>query len=96
MTRWYERGPGEIVHTSTEEPGVLLLAVDPPDWVGLPPELGGGKLRVLGAFEAECPMCKDGKMVRHVSVEHGYFVAECVTHGFIWYKRKAQEDDHAS
>ena len=88
MTAWFERGPGEIVHLSTEEPGVLLLSVGPPDWVGLPPELGGAQLRVLGAFMAECPMCKDSVPVRHVGAEQGYYVAECEAHGFIWYQRK--------
>ncbi len=55
----------------------------------LPEEIGGTQLKVLGQFQQQCPLCKDGVNVRHIQCEQGYFVAECATHGFAWYKRRS-------
>ena len=86
MTTWFEKSPGSEVHESTEDETMVLIGAVIPDWVRLPAELGGARVRVLGAFEAPCPLCGDDHSVRHLRVEGGLGVAECHEHGFVWYR----------
>ena len=39
------------------EVGVLAGGSITPDWIGLPPEVGGGQYRVRAVFYASCPLC---------------------------------------
>jgi len=88
MTEWFNRRPGDVAATHTEDPTMLLLGDAPPDWVKAPPEVGvDGPIKVLGAHRAPCPMCQGGPDVRHLELEEGLGVAECSTHGFVWYRR---------
>lgn len=86
-TAWFEKQAGSEVHTSTEDETMLLLGDVTPDWVRLPAELGGARVRVLGAHAASCPMCRNDRPVRHLHVEDGLGVAECREHGFVWYRK---------
>lgn len=87
MTEWFDRKPGSPVAQGSEDPTMLLIGDGVPDWVRLPPELGGARVKVLGAHEAPCPMCGKGPDVRHLELPDGLGVAECVRHGFAWYRR---------
>lgn len=89
-TMWFDKKPGQTALSSDQEPAVLL--VDPncrPDWVRLPAELGGERVPVLDAFMAPCPLCQDN--VRHLKLDalhsdgRDICVAECLSHGFVWY-----------
>jgi len=89
MTEWFSKKPGSHVHQGVDDPTMLLVGAGAPDWVTLPPELGGTKAKVLGAFQAPCPMCapQDLSDVPHLAVEGDNFVAECLEHGFAWYRK---------
>jgi hypothetical protein len=89
MTMWFNRKPGDFVSPSTEEEGVSLVGDEPPDWVRLPPKLGGTQLKVLSHHKAECPKCKTGT-VRHLTLADSYGVAECKDCGFVWYRQGVQ------
>jgi len=93
-TLWFDRSPGDqVMLGAPEERGgdpTTLLMVAPealPDWVRTPEEIGGHQLKVLRGFGQECPLCKDHVVVRHLECSEGFFVAECQTHGFAWYRR---------
>ena len=85
--RWYDRRPGAVVAPSTTDPTEVLVGRPRPDWVRLPPELGGGQARVLGATVEGCPLCKNHQC-QHYALADGIGVAECPDHGFIWFKRR--------
>jgi hypothetical protein len=95
---WFNRTKGNIgsgmhVAQGSEEDGdpTTLLIGSPdaiPDWVRTPEEIGGQRLKVLGSFQRECPICNGGPPVRHLECSDGFFVAECVSHGFAWYKQR--------
>ena len=93
MTMWFDRKPGDTVSVGSEEEGdpstILLASSDAlPDWVKTPPEIGGQKLKVIRSFTAACPMCTNENLVRHIECSEAFFVAECTTHGFAWYKKR--------
>jgi hypothetical protein len=86
MTHWFNRRPGDVVAEGVDDPTMSLVGDVVPDWVRLPPELGSAQIKVTGAFRAPCPMCRGGE-VRHLEAE-AFRVAECSTHGFVWYRTK--------
>jgi hypothetical protein len=87
-TDWFTKKPGDAALQGRDDPTMLLLGCDVPDWVNLPPELGGARVKVTGAHMAPCPMCGDGTGdVKHLELEGNLGVAECVRHGFAWYRR---------
>jgi len=60
-----------------------------PDRARLPPELGGGELRVLSQGRAKvlCP-CLDGGEKPTLELEDGYGVAHCPKcHQYLWFRR---------
>jgi len=78
MTVWLHKDPGE------------LGELGDPDWVRLPPELGGGQVRVTASAIRPCPKC--GAQGRHLLLEHQLpdgrplAVGECDRGcGFSWY-----------
>ena len=87
-TEWFNRKAGSIAAQGSDDPTMLLVGDGPPDWVRLPPELGGARVKVEGSHTAPCPMCDGGPHVRHLELPDGYGVAECPIHGFAWYRRK--------
>lgn len=88
-TMWFEKKPGESVAQGIDEPEALLIGAEKPDWVRLPPNLGGAQVRVTGSFNGPCVSCKDKHTVRHLTLEGGISVAECGSRGFLWYRVKA-------
>jgi hypothetical protein len=86
VTEWFTKEPGSDVSVSESDPKMVIIA-EVPDWVQLPPDLGGARVKVLGAKMAECPM--GAHAVRHYELEGKVQVAECPAHGgFLWYSRK--------
>lgn len=85
-TTWFNRRAGSDAHASTEDDSMMLVGDVTPDWVRLPPELGGARVRVLGVSASPCPMCRNHVEVRHLRVEGNLGVAECGQHGFVWYR----------
>lgn len=87
-TLWFERRPGEFASPCTDESETgAVLVMHPessPDWVRLPADLGGTRLRVLKSFTGPCPKCES--QVKHMELAGGYYVAECRAHGFLWYR----------
>ena len=83
--KWFNRKPGERPVSQEEDGSVCVVFGDTsPDWVELPPQLGGGKRRVERMFHSACP-CKQQHSVSHLSLGKGLYVAECKHKGFLWY-----------
>ncbi len=78
----FTKQPGGIPINKQEN--ALLLGNYRPDTIKLPPELGGQILKVLGVFEARCPVNK-ARICTHYELENGFFVAE--SDRFYWYRR---------
>lgn len=92
MTEWFNRQAGDVSSIGKDDPTMVLIGDQTPDWVRLPDELGGDKLRVLAVNRLECPMCQDGAPIKHLACESGYGVAECHRHGFVWYRMREAQD----
>ena len=88
-TMWFNKQPGDVAGVGVDDPTALLIA-DVPDWVRLPPDLGGQQVRVTEGFAAPCPMCSGAGDVKHLRTTQGICVAECSKHGFVWYRNKGQ------
>jgi len=86
MTEWFNRQAGDVSSIGKDDPTMVLIGDQTPDWVRLPQELGGAQLRVLDTARLECPMCEDGAPVLHLRCSDRYCVAECTKHGFVWYR----------
>jgi hypothetical protein len=94
-TEWFEKIAGSDAALSTDDPHMLLIGDGVPDWVRLPPELGGQQVRVTHARMHTCP--RGNHTVRHLKLDHDNLgVAECQAHGgFLWYRdtQPAKETD---
>jgi hypothetical protein len=88
MTEWFTKKPGDVVLQGDDDPAMLIVGADVPDWVRLPSELGGAQLRVEGAHAAPCPRCRAPEPVRHLVLADLYGVAECPACAFVWYRRR--------
>lgn len=86
-TKWFTRKPGDFASHGSDDPRELIVGNPVPDWVELPKEIGSIKVKVLEAFVGPCPACQSGS-VRHLRLEQGFHVAECLIHNFLWYKKK--------
>lgn len=90
-TEWFNRKVGEP--KMKEAPGGGYMAViGTPDWVMLPPELGGEKVRVLKEKYEKCA-CGLDHVVRHLELDSRVGVAECSEIGFAWYEKDGDEDE---
>jgi hypothetical protein len=88
MTEWFlNDGTGILIHL--EDPEILLVGNQLPDWVRAPiecPEIGGRELKVVGALTEPCPKCR--RTVRHIILDVDYGVAQCLEYcGFVWYAK---------
>lgn len=73
---------------------MYLVGDGAPDWVRLPSELGGARIRITGSFTGPCPVCSSGHPVKHLVLESTAIrVAECVDRGFLWYRLKETNDE---
>ena len=78
------QGPIEGPYTIPLDGGMVVVGV--PDWVRLPPQLGGHQVRVIGAGQGPCPSC--GAPVAHLDLEGNLGVAHCECAGYQWYRTK--------
>lgn len=110
-THWRDVGPEgwrtpQVLDVTDEysmpdaEERVLMftLGTDPPDRVRLPPELGGGELRVLAQIKiaagvAKCLHCGDAGEKRALELEDRYGVAQCAGCGQYNFFRKREEKE---
>ena len=88
MIERFMKRAGDETAQPVDDPSMSLVGDTTPDEVRLPPNLGGGLVRVLRAFTESCPVCKGGHPVKHLELDDGIFVAECATRGFLWYRRR--------
>ena len=99
MTEWFKKAAGARAARGIDEPRMLLIGDTVPDWVRLPAELGGMRVRVLEAYEGPCPRCDDVVPTLRLNagtmeyrgggkgaMDHIH-VAECASDGFIWFRR---------
>ena len=80
---WFNKKPGEGLIKDCEDGGVMLVTGEP-DWITLPAELGGQRVRILRTFSAPCPV--RGCVVKHYELDGGYGVAE--SDQFYWYETR--------
>ena len=91
MTEWFKRRPGDgLVKEAGDGSFIAIIGDQTPDWVRTPPEMGGRNLAVISKSKAACPMCKDPRLVTHLSCAAGQgfkplTVSECENCGFVWY-----------
>lgn len=83
--------PGDRVLQDEDEPTALLIYDGVPDWVTLPPELGGGRANVKHGVRGVCP-CKRGHEVLILVLDAQHqgkelLVAECPSNGYLWHTR---------
>jgi hypothetical protein len=94
-TEWFDRQVGSSVATSKEDPTMLMVSSDTPDWIGVPDEIGGGRFRCGGAFIGPCP-CRAEHGVKHLVLEGTDLrVAECLDKGFLWYRMPTTKPEGA-
>lgn len=89
-TVWFDAKPGEEVQPARqhpEDPSALIISDGVPDWVRLPSELGGQKVRVLGVKVGPCP-CGHPHNTNILTLDEptGIKVASCHARGFIWFR----------
>jgi hypothetical protein len=85
-TAWFTKTPGSDVAVGSEDPSMLLIGSGHPDWVRLPAELGGHRVRVESVGVGPCA-CGDDHDARHYRLEGGICVAECCGK-FLWYRER--------
>ena len=92
---WFEKEAGNPALRPMNDPemeNALLIGWDIPDWVRLPDQLGGKKVKVIEGTVGPCPSCKTTHPVRHLTLEGTSIrVAECEEKGFLWYKRRQRK-----
>ena len=76
VTRWYNIDRDGVRTVRVGNPNEELIGARAPDWVRLPPELGGDKVRVIRS-EGSPPR-------RDLILENGMKVAHCPIDGFVW------------
>lgn len=99
-TMWFEKGVGDRALLEKQDPDAdpngpcAILIADArnvPDWVRLPPQLGGSQARVTGGFMANCPCGREHETwhLRTNAMNNGkaLHVAECPFGGFMWHTR---------
>jgi hypothetical protein len=88
-TERFEKQAGSPVMQGLDDPSMLLVGDEIPSWVGIPPELGGGRRAVTDAFVGPCPSCRNHGV--RVLVLGDLSVAECATRGFLWFRTPTLE-----
>lgn len=92
-TEWFLKHAGSDVGQGIDDPRLLLLGIDKPDWVNVPSETGyGGRYRCLEVVVGPCPLQGHGEQCRHYILDGPVSCAECAVSGqFIWYRRRHGE-----
>ena len=77
--------PGQRIVPVSED--CALVYDGTPNVVRLPPELGGGEVRVLHGVHKPCPCRGDhDALVLVLDEPTGIMVAECRTRGYLWFR----------
>ena len=71
MTEWFHKKPGQPMSRDEGDTRVSVLGDQTPDWVRLPMELGGARVRVLKAEQIDCPY--------HCGVSHQRLTLDATT-----------------
>jgi len=89
-TLWLKIRPGERASDVSEQMGdpALLVHDGIPDWVRLPPELGGQRVRVKGMETRTCPCGRHVGRTFILDEPSGIQVAECPSRGYLWFREK--------
>lgn len=84
---WFTRHAGSPVSINDDDPRMALVNDGPPDWVHLPPDLGGHERRVEGAELGPCAKCSEHEC-RHLRLSGPELlsVCECPACKFVWYR----------
>ena len=74
--------------TAMHDPALIVVGETPPDFVRLPPELGGAEVKVLKTVDAPCPKCATPAPIcpTLVLANNMLVTASCPTHQFVWYR----------
>jgi len=90
-TLWLDKFPGQLPMREDLD-GSCALLIGTPDYIRLPPELGGRSEDVLGVRGDLCPKCGCAPAM-HYRLET-LCVAECDDKcGFVWYRERKEETD---
>lgn len=72
---WLDKdSQGALYDSETDAYVVMLPSL--PDYIRLPPELGGHTTRVLSDFQAQCPR-RCGSQCTHYALQNDLYVANC-------------------
>lgn len=88
MTMWFSRTAGNPAALGETDPNSVLIGHSKPDWVRLPPELGGRQVQCMSQEAADCPQCQKKRPVRTLVLVENLRVAECDPCGFVFYRTK--------
>jgi hypothetical protein len=87
MIERFSKNAGQYAMTSQDDQTMILLGNPVPDYVTLPPELGGGDRPVKDTFVGDCPIT--GTPCRHLNLGEfngkTLYVAESTQ--FFWYTK---------
>ena len=87
----FEAEPGDRVLQSEEDPTMLLIYDGIPDWVRLPPELGGQRVDVKHGVRGDCPCGEHETLILILDEPTGIRVAECPVKGYLWHRLRAED-----
>lgn len=88
MIEWFTKSADSPDFAQSEDdPRMALVGDTTPDWVRMPPELGGAQVRVAAVGRGPC-ICKRQHDVQHLQLDNGVFVAECDQ--YLWYKPRGE------
>ncbi len=90
VTEWFDKKAGSEIVQSQDDPTMLLIGADLPDWVRVPAKTGhGGQYRCLAVIQKPCPLPGHGEPCKHYILDGPVHAAECAVSGqFAWYRRQ--------
>ncbi len=85
---WFLKSAGSNIAPSLDDPTLLCIGVDFPDYAMAPPETGHpGIYRCLGVRQDKCPLPGHDHLAIHYILDGPVHCAECVeSYQFAWYK----------
>jgi len=83
---WGERSVGSPVAVGENEHGGHVIISDTPDWIRLPPTLGGTDHRVANTYSRPCPCGEAHEAKTFDLTGTDVHVSECIDRGFLWWR----------
>lgn len=68
----------EGIARDPESGAYIVVVPNDPDWVALPPELGGTRHRVVDSWNAPCPRCQADSQTLRLDID--MYVSVCRDH----------------